>query len=182
MTEFADRLNEQVGDAFAASQQYLAIGVYYRRELLPRLAAVFYDRALEERERALMMVRYLLDAGAETVIPGTAGPRTSFADVVEPLEFAIDRERRVADRAGELVRLARDSGDFGSEQFMKRLIQDQNKGVTSLLSLLTVVRRSRRDPLRAEEFLAAGTAVRSRFARGYTGPVAEAELPVAVAA
>lgn len=184
-TTFADRLNEHVGDAFAASQQYLAIGVYYRRELLPRIAAVFYDRALEEREHALMMVKYLVDAGAETVIAGVAGPRTSFADVVGPLEFAIDRERCVAARAGELVRLARDSGDFGSEQFMKRLIQHQAKGMTSLLSLLTVVRRSRRDPLRAEEFLAAGTTVRSRrtrFARGAAGLVAEAELPVAVVA
>src|SRR5436189_113311 len=72
---FVDRLNEQVGHEFAASQQYLAIAVYYDDETLPRLAAFFYAQALEERNHALMMIQYLLDAGREAPIPGRAGRR-----------------------------------------------------------------------------------------------------------
>jgi ferritin len=168
VTGFADRLNEQLGDAFAASQQYLAMGVYYRVEMLPRLSAVCYDRALEQRDRAL------------AIVPGIPAPETAFADVVAPLQSAVERERRMSDRAGQLVRLARDGGDHGSEQFVKRLIGDQAQGLASLLSLLTVVRRCRRDPFRAEEFLATGLgerAERGRFARA--DPAVEPDLAIA---
>ena len=36
---FVDRLNEQIGYEFGASQQYVAAAVYYDNETLPRLAA-----------------------------------------------------------------------------------------------------------------------------------------------
>jgi ferritin len=155
-TEFIDELNEQLGESFAASQQYLAMGVFFRRELMPRVGAVFYDRAVDERNRAIAMMEYLLGAGAEAVIPGVASPQTSFAGVVEPLDVAIERERRLVDRAGGLVRIAKESGDFGSEQFMKRLIGDQAQRVSTLLSLRNVVRRCTCDPQQAEVYLASG--------------------------
>ena len=66
---FVERLNEQIGHEFAASQQYIAIAVYYDDETLPRLAAFFYAQALEERNHAMMMVQYLLDADADGADP-----------------------------------------------------------------------------------------------------------------
>ena len=36
---FVERLNEQIANEFAASQQYVANAVYYDAETLPRLAA-----------------------------------------------------------------------------------------------------------------------------------------------
>ena len=68
-TAFVDRLNEQIGHEFAAHQQYVAIAVHYDAETLPRLAAFFYAQALEERNHAMMMVQYLLDADADVVDP-----------------------------------------------------------------------------------------------------------------
>ena len=60
---FVDRLNEQIGNEFAAHQQYVAAAVHYDSETLPRLAQFFYAQALEERNHAMMMVQYLLDQG-----------------------------------------------------------------------------------------------------------------------
>jgi bacterioferritin B len=62
MAAFPDGLNEQVGHEFAASQQYVAIAVHYDAQTLPRLAAYFYRQAVEERNHAMMIVQYLLDA------------------------------------------------------------------------------------------------------------------------
>src|SRR5918912_1304787 len=95
---FVDRLNEQIGYEFGASQQYVAAAVYYDSETLPRLAAFFYAQALEERNHAMMMVRYLMDADAEVVIPGIAAPKGSFGDIVEPVALALEQERRVTDQ------------------------------------------------------------------------------------
>ena len=74
---FVERLNEQIAYEFAASQQYIANAVYYDAQTLPRLAAFFYAQAVEERNHAMMMVKYLLDADARVTIPAVdrAGDR-----------------------------------------------------------------------------------------------------------
>ncbi|MBA2579298.1 MAG: ferritin [Thermoleophilaceae bacterium] len=153
-SEFVERLNAHVANEFAASQQYVAIAVYYESETLPRLAAFFYAQALEERNHALMMVRYLLDAGVEPVVPGVAAPQHGFADVVAPVAHALEQERRVSEQINALAALARQHGDYTSEQFMQWFIKEQVEEVATMADLLRVVERAREDPLRAEEYLA----------------------------
>ncbi|HEV7884520.1 MAG TPA: ferritin [Solirubrobacteraceae bacterium] len=151
---FVDRLNAQIGHEFAASQQYLAIATYYDDETLPRLASFFYAQALEERNHALMMVQYLLDAGAPAPIPGIDGPQNEFGDVVEPVALALAQERRVSDQINALTAIARQEGDYTSEQFMQWFIKEQIEEVASMNDLLKVVQRARDNPLLAEEYLA----------------------------
>jgi ferritin len=166
---FVDRLNEQIGYEFGASQQYVAAAVYYDSETLPRLAAFFYAQALEERNHAMMMVQYLMDANAKVVIPGIGAPRSDFADLVEPVRVALEQEKRVSDQINELARLARETGDYSSEQFMQWFIKEQVEEVSSMTDLLRVVERSRENPLFAEDFLA-----RERAATDATDPTAPA--------
>jgi ferritin len=151
---FVDKLNEQIGNEFGASQQYVAAAVYYDGETLPRLAAFFYAQALEERNHAMMMVRYLLDADAEVVIPGIDAPRSSFPDIVDPVRVALEQEKRVSDQINALAALARQAGDYSSEQFMQWFIKEQVEEVASMSDLLRVVQRSRENPMFAEDFLA----------------------------
>ena len=168
---FIDALNEQIGEEFAASQQYVAVAVHYDAQTLPRLAAFFYRQAIEERNHAMMMVQYLLDAGAEPVVPSVAGPQTRFDDIVAPVALALDQERRVADQVTRLAAVARDAGDYASEQFMSWFIKEQVEEVATMSDLLTVVRRSLQDPMRAEEYLAreAGDAAEPPGAPGAAG-------------
>jgi ferritin len=153
-SRFVDTLNGQIGYEFGAAQQYIAIAVYYDSETLPRLAAHFYRQALEERNHAMMMVQYLLDAGTGVVVPGVDPPQTAFADVVEPVKLALAQERRVSEQIGGLATLARELGDYAGEQFMQWFIKEQVEEVSSMSSLLTVVERARANPLMAEEYLA----------------------------
>jgi ferritin len=151
---FIDRLNEQIGHEFAASQQYLAIAVYYDDETLPRLAAFFYQQALEERNHALMMIQYLLDAGASAPIPGIEAPQSEFGDVVSPVALALEQERKVSDQINALTAIARQEGDYTSEQFMQWFIKEQIEEISSMSDLLKIVERARDNPLLAEEYLA----------------------------
>src|ERR687892_647632 len=118
MARFPEALNEQVGNEFAASQQYVAIAVHYDGETLPGLAAHFYRQALEERNHAMMIVQYLLDADARAVIPGVEPPRVEFSELRAPVALALDQERQVTEQIVELTRLARDEGDLVGEQFL----------------------------------------------------------------
>jgi ferritin len=151
---FVDSLNEQIGNEFAASQQYVACAIHYDAETLPRLASFFYAQAVEERNHAMMMVQYLLDADTTPIVPAIGAPQTTFGDIVAPVQLALDQERRVSEQINRLAGLAREEGDYSSEQFMQWFIKEQVEEVSSMSDVLTIVRRSADDPLRAEEWLA----------------------------
>jgi ferritin len=151
---FVSRLNEQIAHEFAAHQQYVACAVYYDAETLPQLARFFYRQAMEERDHAMMMVQYLIDADADVTIPGVAAPQTTFSDIVAPVALALDQEKRVSDQINELTRIARDAGDFTSEQFTQWFIKEQVEEVATMSDLLRVVERSKHDPMEVENYMA----------------------------
>src|SRR5688500_944547 len=151
---FVAKLNEQIANEFAAHQAYIACAVYYDSETLPQLAAFFYRQALEERDHAMMMVQYLLDADAAVTIPGGAAPQTEFGDIVAPVALALAQERRVTDQINELAAVARRENDFTSEQFMGWFIKEQVEEVATMSDLLRVVERSQDDPMEIENYMA----------------------------
>ena len=164
---FAEQLNEQIGNEFAASQQYIAIAVYYDSLTLPRLATLFYKQGLEERNHAMMLVQYLLDRDASVTIPGVEAPRTQFADVVEPVALSLAQERRVGDQIESLSQTARDEKDYLSEQFLIWFLKEQVEEVAKMSSLLQVAERERANPSRVEDFI-----VREQFDAEQDDPLA----------
>jgi ferritin len=153
MPGFVDALNEQIGHEFGASQQYIAVAVYYDAETLPQLAAHFYRQALEERNHAMMIVQYLLDADEDVVVPGVEAPQTEFADAVAPVALALEQEKRVTGQIVELVKRARDEGELVGEQFLHWFLQEQREEVASMTELLAIVERGRDNLLHVEEYL-----------------------------
>ena len=151
---FVAKLNEQIGNEFAAHQQYVAIAVHYDAETLPQLARFFYRQALEERDHAMMMVQYLIDADAEVAIPGVTAPQGSFGDIVAPVALALEQEKRVTEQINALAAAAREAGDYTSEQFMQWFIKEQVEEVATMSDLLRVVERSKDDPMEIENFMA----------------------------
>ena len=129
MARFPQALNEQVGHEFGASQQYVAIAVYYDAETLPLLAAHFYRQAVE-------------------------APQTTFSDARAPVALALEQEKRVTEQISDLAKLARSEGDLVGEQFLHWFLQEQREEVSSMGALLTVVERSRENVMLIEDFLA----------------------------
>ena len=151
---FVTKLNEQIANEFAASQQYIAVAIYYDDETLPRLASFFYSQAIEERNHAMMMVKYLSDANEQALIPAVAGPQNGFADIVEPVAVALEQEQKVTRQIEGLAAVAREHGDFQSEQFIQWFLKEQVEEVATMTDLLRTVERSRENPMWAEEYLA----------------------------
>ncbi|MFT4189635.1 MAG: ferritin [Aeromicrobium sp.] len=151
---FVEKLNEQLGHEFGAHQQYIAIATYYDALTMPQMAALFYDQAAEERDHAMMMVQYLLDADADIKIPALDAPVMDFADVVEPVQLALDQEKRVTEQINELTRLAREANDFASDQFMQWFIKEQVEEIAKMSDLLAVVTRAKDNVDRIEDWVA----------------------------
>ena len=151
---FVTALEEQISRELSASQQYLAVAVYYEAETLPRLAQLFYDQAAEERDHGLMMAKYLLDSGVQPKIGAVAAPRGDFKDLVEPLALSLEQERKVTEQISQLVAIAREEGDFVSEQFMQWFLKEQVEEIDLMSTLLTAAERTRDRPLDLEDFIA----------------------------
>jgi ferritin len=151
---FVKALEEQIGREFGASQQYLAVAVWYEDQTLPRLAGLFYAQAREERDHALMMVEYLLESELRPRIPGVSEPRGEFADFVEPVKIALEQERKVTAQISELAAIAREEGDYVSEQFMQWFLKEQVEEVDLFSSLHDVAERCRELPMDLEEYIA----------------------------
>ena len=151
---FTCLLREQVRHEFTASQQYVALAVWFDSRDLPQMAAHFYRQAVEERNHAMMMVQYMLDRDIKVEIPGVDNVRTTFDQPADLVGLALDQEENVTRQIGELFRVARADDDVLGEQFMLWFIKEQVEEVASMKTLLAIAERAGSDWFEIENFLA----------------------------
>ena len=152
-TAFVDLLRAQIRHEFTASQQYIALAVWFDGRDLPQLAGHFYRQSVEERNHAMMMVRWMVDRDLDVAIPGVDPVRGEFATITEPIELALSQERTVTDQIKSLFAAARAEEDFLGEQFMLWFLKEQVEEVASMATLLTIARRAGDDWFDVETYL-----------------------------
>ncbi|MCD2442780.1 ferritin [Agromyces sp. SYSU K20354] len=151
---FNDLLSTQIGNEFAASQQYIAIAAWFDEHDLPQLAAHFYRQSVEERNHAMMLVQYRMDRHLGVTIPGVPAVRNDFSSVVEPLELALAQEKEVTGQIEALFKAARAEGDALGEQAMLWFLKEQVEEVSSMDTLLTIAKRAGDNLFDIENFVA----------------------------
>ena len=154
MSTYETLLQEQIRNEFTASQQYVAVAVWYDEQDLPRLASHFYKQSLEERNHAMMMVQYLLDKDIRPQIPSVGEVESDFKTALEPLELALAQEITVTQQIETLARTARDESDYIGEQFMQWFLKEQVEEVSTMKTLVNVANRAGEDLFHLEDFLA----------------------------
>jgi bacterioferritin B len=135
-------ISEQIGNELAASNQYVAIAVYFDGEGLPALARHFYKQASEERTHAMRFVKYLVDAGGAPEIPAIPAPRGSFTSAEDAVQLSLDSEMRVTRQINALVDLAIKESDHLSKNALEWFVNEQREEVSSMDTLLRMVRRA----------------------------------------
>lgn len=138
-------INEQIGNEFAASLQYVSIASHFANEGLTELAAKFYAQADEEREHAMRFVRYLVDAGGRVEIPAITAPKHSFKNVKEAVKLSLGWEQEVTAQINKLVEMAIKESDHITHQILNWFVQEQLEEVSSMDNLLKVVQRAGED-------------------------------------
>ena len=151
---FAELLAAQVRNEFTASQQYIAIAIWFDDHDLPRLAGHFYRQSVEERNHAMMIVRYTLDRDLPVQIPGIDEVRNTFERPVDPITLALEQEKSVTAQMEALFRAARAEGDVLGEQFMLWFLKEQVEEVAAMNTLLTICVRAGDNWFQIEDHLA----------------------------
>ncbi|MEN2740275.1 ferritin [Microbacterium sp. X-17] len=142
MPTFDTLLSEQIGHEFAASQQYIAIAVWFDDHDLPQLAGYFYRQSREERNHAMMLVRYRLDRGMRVVIPAIPAVVNDFENVREAIALALAQEKTVSEQIQVLFGAARTESDGLGEQAMLWFLREQVEEIASMQTLLNVAERT----------------------------------------
>ncbi len=135
-------LNEQIGNEFGASLQYVAIASYFAREGLNELATRFFKQADEERDHAMRFVSYLNEAGGDVKIPGIPAAKNTFATVAEAVKLSLTWEQTVTRQINALMDLAVKEGDHIAQNFLGWFVREQLEEVSSMDNLLKLVLRA----------------------------------------
>jgi ferritin len=154
VSRFHELLQQQIRNEFTASQQYIAVAVWFDDNDLPQLAKHFYSQANEERNHAMMIAQYLMDRDVRVIIPGSDDVRNEFSDAKELVALALEQEREVTDEVITLAKTARDTDDYMGEQFMHWFLAEQVEEVAKMTTLLNVVERAEGNLFHVEDFLA----------------------------
>lgn len=149
-----DAINEQIGNEFGASLQYVSIATYLSGEGLIELSSFFYKQSEEEREHAMRFVKFVVDSGGQLKIPGIAAPRSTFKQVLEALELSLNWEREVTAQITALYALAVKENDYVSQNFLSWFIKEQLEEVSTMDTLVKVAQRAKDNLLFLEEFVA----------------------------
>ncbi|NHD18855.1 MULTISPECIES: ferritin [unclassified Actinopolyspora] len=147
-------LQQQVRSEFNASQQYIALAVWFDKNDLPRLAAHFYKQALEERNHGMMIVKFLMDNDISVSIPSVDEVRNEFDEARELVALALSQEREVTAEIETLAKTARSEDDYIGEQFMQWFLKEQVEEVAQMSTLLNVIDRAEGNLFEVENFLA----------------------------
>ncbi len=154
LSKFHRLLVDQVRHEFTASHQYVALAAWFDTHDLPQLARVFYEQSLEERDHAMMLVRYLIDRDVDFALQGVDEIETEFAAPRDLVALALRQEREVSDQFQRLAKVARDEDDYTGEQFLQWFIQEQVEEIAKMSTLLNVVDRSNGNLFDVETFVA----------------------------
>lgn len=135
-------INTQIGNEFGASLQYVSIGAHFGSESLPELSKHFHKQAAEERDHALRFVNYLVDAGARVRIPAVPAPKADFKTAEEAVKLSLDWEITVTKQINALVDLSITEKDHTTRNFLQWFVNEQLEEVSSMETLLSIVRRA----------------------------------------
>jgi ferritin len=148
-------VNEQIGNEFSASLQYVSIAAHFAAETLPELAGHFYKQADEERGHAMRFVKYVVDAGGRVEIPAIPTPKADFKSVEEAVQISLEQEKTVTQQINDLVELSLKESDHITHNFLAWFLTEQLEEVSGMGDLLKVVQRAGEDNLLfVEDYLA----------------------------
>lgn len=149
-------INEQIGHELANSNQYVSIAAYFEGECLFGLAKIYFKQADEEREHALKLVKFVLDAGGKVAIPQLPAPSCQFRSAEDAARAALDSELITTRQIYDLVDLAASEKNYIAVNFLQWFVNEQLEEVSSAETRLSVIRRAGPSVLMVEAYLAHG--------------------------
>ena len=142
----AKLLNEQINKEFYSAYLYLDISNYYDEQDLDGYANYYMVQAQEERDHALLFMKYMQSNGLKVTLEAIGKPDKTFANLLEPLEVAAEHERYVTALINNIYHEAHQAKDYRTMKFLDWFVDEQMEEEDSADTMVSRYKLFGQDP------------------------------------
>ncbi len=118
-------LNEQINKELYSAYLYLDMAIFYDAMDLDGYANYYTIQAQEERDHALLFMKYMQSNGLTVTLDAIGKPDKTFETVLDPLLVAAEHERYVTALINNIYHEAHQAKDYRTMKFLDWFVDEQ---------------------------------------------------------
>ena len=123
--KIAALLNDQINKEFYSAYLYLDMANYYDSLDLDGYANYYMIQAQEERDHALLFMKYMQNNGLKVTLEASDKPDKVFDSILAPLEAAAEHERYVTALINDIYHACHEVKDYRTMKFLDWFVDEQ---------------------------------------------------------
>ena len=151
-------LNDQINKELYSAYLYLDMSNYYDDMDLDGYSNYYMVQAQEERDHAMMFLKYMQDNGLKVTLKAIDMPDKEFKSVLDPLVIAAEHERYVTSLINNIYHEAHQAKDYRTMKFLDWFVNEQMEEEDSANTMINRYNLFGQDPkglyLLDQEYLA----------------------------
>ena len=125
--KIASLLNQQITKEFYSAYLYLDMANFYDEMDLDGYANYYMIQAQEERDHALLFMKYMQNNGLKVTLEAIDKPDKTFETVLDPLVIAAEHERYVTSLINDIYHEAHQAKDYRTMKFLDWFVDEQGE-------------------------------------------------------
>jgi len=121
----SELINEQVAKELYSAYLYLDFSIFYEAQGLDGFANWYMIQAQEERDHAMLMMKYLQNNGEKVDLMAIDKPDKELSTLMDPLKAGFEHEQYVTSLINDIYAAAYDVKDFRTMQFLDWFVKEQ---------------------------------------------------------
>ncbi len=121
----AELLNEQITKELYSAYLYLDFSIFYEAEGLDGFANWYMIQAQEERDHAMLFLKYLQQNGEKVDLGAVDKPDKELRVLMDPLKAGLAHEQYVTSLINDIYDAAYSVKDFRTMQFLDWFVKEQ---------------------------------------------------------
>ena len=139
-------LNQQINKEFYSAYLYLDMSNFYDGMDLDGYANYYMIQAQEERDHAMLFMKYMQNNGLKVTLEAIDKPDKTFETVLDPLVIAAEHERYVTALINEIYHEAHQAKDYRTMKFLDWFVDEQGEEEDSADSMVNRYKLFGADP------------------------------------
>ena len=139
-------LNEQINKELYSAYLYLDIANFYDAMDLDGYANYYMIQAQEQRDHALLFMKYMQVNGLKVTLEAIGKPDKTFETVLDPLEVAAEHERYVTALINAIYHEAHQAKDYRTMKFLDWFVDEQMEEEENADSMISRYKLFGQDP------------------------------------
>lgn len=118
-------LNEQITKELYSAYLYLDFSIFYEQQGLDGFANWYMIQAQEERDHAMLFLKYLQNNGENVQLGAIDKPDKELKVLMDPLSAGLEHEKYVTSLINDIYEAAYNVKDFRTMQFLDWFVKEQ---------------------------------------------------------